>query len=827
MVNAQMIITAAGVLIGIVAFTLSLYIHYKNIPRKIVKLIFIIATLSIFFMVLYALFFWNSPPSIVKFDPNLSDPQVAGKTINWNTDALDPDGDQILYEFLLRGPSTGNELIAQTGWISDNTWAWKTNEADIGKNQVEVWVRDGKHAGLSRFDDNNAASFKINRPINTTRPIKTVTSPIIPSQAQQSISDEEIIRSTFYNLGNAEAIWDYSNFAGFYYDIDENIGTESITFYPSAVSGEKSTATLSDEQDANGIRGVVYTTTAQAAKFKFKGWGKYDVIGFLADKYFAAYLPDVTTDVTNAGATVAYLYDTSKNRNLMTNEQISKVLVDDNTERTFTSANPLVLQEGYQLAVKSIDTDGNKLYVELTKNGQEVDDFSIQPSITNAGMADKTYYYKTSIGDTADIIQIAVHFKNAFRGIDTNIATVDGIFQISDTPTSIKVDQCYDKMSIRNVDAANKTIKMDNKDNAITLSKNRNIVLMQNIYIKTADQDDISVANPLRYCIYKKITAPGTYQIRGTVANLSAQSFTWTSSNFAGFYYDINKNIGTESITFYPSAVTEDKSTAILSDHPDANNNRGIIYSTTAQAAKFKFKAWGMYGVIGFLADKYFAAYLPDITTDVTNAGATVACLYDTSKNRNLMTNEQISKVLVDDNTERTFTSANPLVLQEGYQLAVKSIDTDGNKVYVELTKNGQIVNDFVIQPSITNAGMADKTYYYRTSIGDTADITQIAVHFKNAFHGADTDIATIDGIFQISDTPTTIQADQQYDKMSIRNIDLGLMTITMDNKNNSITLSKNRNIVLMQNVYIKTADQDNISAASPLRYYIYKAVKI
>jgi cobalamin biosynthesis Mg chelatase CobN len=48
-----------------------------------------------------------------------------------------------------------------------------------------------------------------------------------------------------------------------------------------------------------------------------------------------------------------------------------------------------------------------------------------------------------------------------------------------------------------------------------------------------------------------------------------------------------------------------------------------------------------------------------------------------------------------------------------------------------------------------------------------------------------------------------------------------------MDNKDNQITLSKNKDVVLMENIHIKTADQDIIDAAQPLRYYIYKAASI
>jgi hypothetical protein len=66
---------------------------------------------------------------------------------------------------------------------------------------------------------------------------------------------------------------------------------------------------------------------------------------------------------------------------------------------------------------------GNKANLELSKNGQIVDNQVVQPSIANSKMKDQTYYYKTNIAGIGDIIQIAVHFKNAYAGSDTGIAT--------------------------------------------------------------------------------------------------------------------------------------------------------------------------------------------------------------------------------------------------------------------------------------------------------------------------------------------------------------------------------------------------------------------
>ncbi len=582
------------------------------------------------------------------------------------------------------------------------------------------------------------------------------------------------------NLVDNSFTWNTQNFAGFYYDIKNDIGTEQLV----------TTLTEGNKLSGDAPYGVTYTTTAQAKAYEFEDWGSYNVIGFQAEKYFAGY-------ITNENADKDIFFKESTDENSLSSEQLEKILVDDDNERTVTSGTPLKLGEGYELAIKSIDIDGNKVYLELSKNGAVVDSKVISPSKTGATMADKTYYYKNpAVGDQKDLVTIGVHFKNAFRGADSNLATIDGEWQISDTPTEAKADTQYDKMTIRSVDATNGVITMDNKDNAITLSKNKDSALMAGVKIKTADNDT------LRYYIYKMYTEPGDYQVRGAVAT---EGFTWNPQNFAGFYYDIKKDIGTEQLT---TVLTE--TNKLSGDAP-----YGVTYTTTAQAKDYEFEDWGSYNVIGFQAEKYFAGY-------ITNENAAKDIFFKESTDENSLSSEQLEKILVDDDTERTVTSGTPLKLEEGYELAIKSIDIDGNKVYLELSKNGAVVDSKVISPSKDQATMADKTYYYKNpAVGDQKDLVTIGVHFKNAFRGSDTNLASIDGAWQISDAATEVKADTQYDKMTIRSVDATNGVITMDNKDNAITLSKNKDSALMAGVNIKTADNDT------LRYYIYKAVTI
>ena len=337
------------------------------------------------------------------------------------------------------------------------------------------------------------------------------------------------------NLVDNSFTWNPQNFAGFFYDIKKDLGTESLKF---VLTGD-------NKLSGDSPYGVTYTTTAQNKDFERELWGSYKIIGFGANKYFAGY---------NAGADVASdIFSTeSTDKNSLSSEQLEEVLIDDDSELTVTSGTPLKLQQGYELAIKSIDIDGNKVYLELSKNGAVVDSKVISPSKDGATEADKTYYYKNpAVGEQKKLVTIGVHFKNAFRGADSNLATVDGVWQISDTPTEVKADTQYDKMTIRTVDATAGTITMDNKDNAITLSKNKDTALTGDINIRTADNDT------LRFYIYKTITQPGDYQIRGAVAgtvngasNLVDSSFTWNPQTFAGFYYDIKKDLGTENLKF-------------------------------------------------------------------------------------------------------------------------------------------------------------------------------------------------------------------------------------------------------------------------------------
>jgi S-layer protein len=112
------------------------------------------------------------------------------------------------------------------------------------------------------------------------------------------------------------------------------------------------------------------------------------------------------------------------------------------------------------------------------------------------------------------------------------------------------------------------------------------------VTIRLGIQDEIG-NRLLRYYISKKLQTPGEYEIRGEVVT---GDFTWISQNFAGFYYDIDDNIGTEQKT---TTITEGNK---------LQEPTGIQYTTTAQPKAFEFVDWGYFNIIVFIGKPYFAA---------------------------------------------------------------------------------------------------------------------------------------------------------------------------------------------------------------------------
>jgi S-layer protein (TIGR01567 family) len=570
------------------------------------------------------------------------------------------------------------------------------------------------------------------------------------------------VRPTTFSTGNR--IWDGSkpdefsktytwtpmSFSGFYYNAKDDVGNENIQI----TVGSYDTRTISKSN-------LVYTTSPQQVTFTYSNFGQYQVIGFMADKYFAGYKnttpPHPSSNVNEISA--------------VGQGQLHKVLIDDDTKRTIAVGGTFALQEGYVLKATDIDLNARTMLLSLLKDGNEVDSTPLS--------ADQTYVYRKRIGSVSDLPLIMVRFDSVFSGSELQVAFLKGLFQISENPTIISSGNTFRNMEIKEVGVNG--IRMENS-NAISLSKGSTNDVMGDVKILVANNDD----SALRFAL--SVEKTGNYEVRSTVYRSDDKNpiLEWTPYNFGmnigqtsiGFYYDLDDGVGSEKLNLKNN---------VSGNIPDQE----LTYSTSPVEVKFSYTGFGKYNVIGFMADKYFAGYTSETKPLVTRPSTTFA-------GKSSLANGALLKVLIDDDTKRTIAVGGTIALKEGYVLKASDIDLNARVMLLTLLKDGSEVD--------TTPLAAGETYVYAKKVGSTDNLPLIMVRFETVFSGSELQVGFLKGIFQISDTPTMVTTSDQYGKMDVRTVaDTG---ITMSN-DGSISLDKNKNDVLMGNIRLKVADSD------------------
>lgn len=299
-------------------------------------------------------------------------------------------------------------------------------------------------------------------------------------------------------MSNQTYKWNAYSFAGFYYDIDANLTTEELT-----INNIKRTIAQSD---------VNYNTSPQEVGFDYSPFGKYEVVGFMAGKYFAGYTANSSISKNKAISTIG-------------SSQLHKVLLDDEDRRVIAEGGTLTLKEGYFLKLTAVDIGPapGQVWITLLKDGSEVD--------SDVVAAGETYVYSKKVGGVSDLPVIAVHFVSVFRGREVNAAFTRGIFQISEAITTVKSGDRYGQMEISRVGAGG--IEMDNR-NSISLSAGSTVDIMGNIKFRVADSSDARfypfvmvvpemVANQLVIDAPARATAGDTIKIKVAAGGIAVE----------------------------------------------------------------------------------------------------------------------------------------------------------------------------------------------------------------------------------------------------------------------------------------------------------------
>ncbi len=372
--------------------------------------------------------------------------------------------------------------------------------------------------------DENKSTASISTSNNTTPSVTAVSENnpgqnITPAEISPAVTPALTDRIWRQGISSLDYTWTPLIFSGFFYDMDDKVGTENLTVH-----------LTSETSRSIAEHNLKYDTNVQPVDFKFKDWGKYQVIGFMADKYFAGY-----------NNQTAFADEAS----VISEGQLRKVLLDSDDSQTIASGSVLPLQEGYELRIKEVDLNGNKVFLALAKDGKEIDSKVVTPSGEAKDRA-SNYMYKVDMGSEKNVPMIIAHVQSVFTSTESNLATVDAVFQVSDSPESVEEGEVHGKMKVETLDSDG--ITMNNADSAISLSRGRVVDIMENLRLEVADN-----AKRLTAPIATKTGEGSTIALTVPVAVVNrpiALSTKSGSQSLTGVQISVNgSSIGTTDIT--------------------------------------------------------------------------------------------------------------------------------------------------------------------------------------------------------------------------------------------------------------------------------------
>ncbi len=560
-----------------------------------------------------------------------------------------------------------------------------------------------------------------------------------------SAADSVEIRGPVFNGSDIQSIVgdgitiDATQFAAFYYDINDNVTTETLSI--KKVTGNNG--------NVIGEGGLAYSTTIQKVAYEYDkpeaGWSNYSVIGFFADKYIP--LKPAKAD------------------------KLAKLILDSNDKYTVRTGEKLDLGSGYAIEAKQVDVDGKKVWLEFSKDGEFVDDEIIEVGSGNS--ASNTWNVELDdIQGEDDVVVLKLHVNQVFQGAVDSIAQIEGLWLI-DYANAMTIESDDEFGELNKVSINGATLNITNED-TFTLTRDSTNEIYNGMAFKVAD----TPSNELRFYVMKEITEPGTYEVRGQVAS-GTGNMVWDATNFAGFYYDLNDDISTESLSV--SGINNGNVIPV----------GGLVYNTQIKQVAYQYDkpgaGWDKYPVIGFFAEQYIP--LKPAKAD------------------------KLAKLILDSNDKYTVRTGEKLDLGSGYAIEAKQVDVDGKKVWLEFSKDGEFVDDEIIEVGSGNS--ASNTWNVELDdIQGEDDVVVLKLHVNQVFQGAVDSIAQIEGLWLIDyANAMTIESDDEFGELNKVSISGDTLKISNDD---TFTLTRDSDQEIGQGMFFKIAD----TPATELRYY-------
>ena len=491
---------------------------------------------------------------------------------------------------------------------------------------------------------------------------------------------------------------------------------------------------------------LVYETSLILTDYAFEDWGQYATIVLFGEEYVP--LTDGSGSF-NAG-------------------KLAKLLIDDNTIHNLRSEEVLDLGNGYALKVVTVDLDGMKVWLELSMNGEYVDDVSI--SVPEEATGDGKFYL--DIEDEDDVIVMRVHINSIFQGVYDSIVQIQGLWLIDfgNVFTVVEGDE-FGELEVSNI--GEEGLALQNSDNII-LPRASSVEITQNMYLGVEDNDILRVYPFVKTGVESEIVSPvfSGANLDDILANEGGQ-IEFTGLNFPAFYHSTDDN--TETLIIQDSGSTEGITIA----------EGDLIYEASPALKNYAYEDWGQYYITGFFCEEYIP---------LTNTYGSFNA-------------DKLAKLLIDSDDTYSLRSDEILDLGNGYTLKVEGIDVGGDKVLLNFTKDGAYVDDEVID--ITSP--EESTWVLDLDgIENENDIVVFKVFVDQITQEDGDDIVWINGLWLIDyANATTVGYDSEYGVFEVSSITSYSIELENDEE---ILLSRDSEVPIFDNLVFNVADSDDLN---------------
>ena len=453
--------------------------------------------------------------------------------------------------------------------------------------------------------------------------------------------------------------------------------------------------------------------------------------------------------------------------------KLVKLVLDSDDKYTIRIGETLDLGQGYSLEAKQVDAAGEKVWLQFSKDGKYVDD----EIISVANNTQSTWEVELDgIQGEDDVVVLKIHVNQVFQDAVGSIVQIEGVWLIDyANAMTIESDDKFGKLN--NVNINGTTLSISNKE-AFTLTKDSDQEIAPGLYFRVVDTG----GDTLRFYVFKQITDTETYEIetyeiRGQVAS-GTGNFIWTAANFAGFYYDIKDNISTESLS-------------VSGINGNVIPVGGLVYNTQIKPASYEYEnaaaGWDNYSLIGFFAEKYIP---------IKPAKA-----------------DKLAKLILDSNDRYALKTGEKLDLGQGYAIKARQVDVDGKKVWLEFSKDGELVDEEIIE--VVNNTQSTWEVELDGIQGED-DVVVLKIHVDQVFQDAVGSIVQIEGVWLIDyANAMTIESDDEFGKLN--NVNINSTTVSISNKD-AFTLTRDSDQEIAPGLYFRVAD----IPVNELRYYLF-----